>query len=42
LNIFTVLVGGALFMPITSSFGPAPAPAEEIVEEDPTDTTGYY
>lgn len=29
-------------MPITSSFGPAPAPAEEMVEEDPTETEGYY
>jgi len=36
LNIATVLVGGALFLPITSSFGPA-APALGIYEEEPTE-----
>jgi len=41
LHIATVLVGGALFLPITSSFGPAPA-AEEMVEEAPTEEEGYY
>lgn len=42
LHIFTVLIGGALFLPITSSFGPAPAPEEEYVEVDPTEEEGYY
>lgn len=39
LNVLAVIIGGATFMPISSSFGPVAA-AEPVV--DPTDTTGYY
>ena len=40
LNVLAVIIGGATFLPISSSFGPVAA--VEPVVEDPTDTTGYY
>lgn len=40
LNVLAVVIGGATFMPISSSFGPVAA--EEPVMEEPTETDGYY